>query len=89
MKKVFVYVTLYFEIFAYYFIMHDIKYFFPNKNNQTIQRGQKKFPKGEGQITENIIEKHYFSKFRGQDPLGSARLYKHTKNIIHAYRSTP
>jgi hypothetical protein len=26
--------------------MHDIKYFFLNKNNQTIQRGQKKFQEG-------------------------------------------
>jgi hypothetical protein len=40
--------------------MRDIKYFFLNKNNQTIQRGQKIFR--EGQITENITEKYYFSK---------------------------
>jgi hypothetical protein len=41
--------------------MHGIKYFFLNKNNQTIRRGGKKKFQG-GQITENIIEKHYFSK---------------------------
>jgi hypothetical protein len=38
--------------------MHDIKYFFLNKNNQTIQMGAKKFP--ERQITENIMEKTIF-----------------------------
>jgi hypothetical protein len=27
--------------------MHGIKYFFLNKNNQTIQGGQKKFPGGD------------------------------------------
>jgi hypothetical protein len=42
--------------------MHNIKYFFLNKNNQTIQ-GQKNFQGG--QITESIIEKHYFSKSKG------------------------
>jgi hypothetical protein len=39
--------------------MHGIKYFFLNKNNQTIQGGQKKFPGGAR--AENITEKHYFS----------------------------
>jgi hypothetical protein len=39
-----------------YFIIHDIKYFFLNKINQTIQRGQ---------TTESITEKHCFSKSRG------------------------
>jgi hypothetical protein len=43
--------------------MHGIKYFFLNKNNQTIQGGQKKFPGGAR--AENITEKHYFSKSRG------------------------
>jgi hypothetical protein len=61
-----------------YFIIHSIKYFFLNKNNQTIQGGQKKFQ--EGQITENIIENHYFLKFReARAPLytpGSAPDYK-------------
>jgi hypothetical protein len=42
--------------------MHDIKYIFLNKNNQTIQ-GAKKF-QGR-QITESIIEKYYFSKSKG------------------------
>jgi hypothetical protein len=42
--------------------MHDIKYFFLNKINQTIQGGQEKIS-GE-QITESIIEKQCFSKFR-------------------------
>jgi hypothetical protein len=46
-----------------YFIIHDIKYFFLNKINQTIQGGKKNF-RG-GQTTENIIEKHCFSKSRG------------------------
>jgi hypothetical protein len=41
--------------------MHDIKYFFLNKINQTIQRAKKNFMKG--QITESIIKKYYFSKF--------------------------
>jgi hypothetical protein len=39
--------------------MHDIKYFFLNKNNQTIQGGAKKIPWGQ------ITEKYYFSKSRG------------------------
>jgi hypothetical protein len=53
--------------------MHDIKYFFLNKNNQTIQKEQKKIPKG-GQITESITEKHYFSKFReARAPLDTLR----------------
>jgi hypothetical protein len=47
-----------------YFIIHDIKYFFLNKINQTIQGGQKNFPE-ERQTTENITEKHCFSKSRG------------------------
>jgi hypothetical protein len=38
--------------------MHDIKYSFLNKNNQTIRR--EGFSKG-----EQITEKHYFSKSRG------------------------
>jgi hypothetical protein len=33
--------------------MHGIKYFFLNKNNQTIQGGQKKFPGG--QLPKNTI----------------------------------
>jgi hypothetical protein len=40
-----------------YFIIHDIKYFFLNKNNQPIQgggRAKKKSREGE-QITESII----------------------------------
>jgi hypothetical protein len=49
-----------------YFIIHDIKYFFLNKINQTI-RGEegdkKKFQRR--QTTENITEKHCFSKSRG------------------------
>jgi hypothetical protein len=46
-----------------YFIMHGIKYFFLNKNNQTIQGGgQKKF--SGGTRAENITEKHYISKSR-------------------------
>jgi hypothetical protein len=60
--------------------MHDMKYFFLNKNNQIIQRG------GEGkqifrkeQITESITKKYYFSKFRGarapMDKLGSTLGY--------------
>jgi hypothetical protein len=36
-----------------YFIMHDIKYFFLNKNNQTIQEGAKKNFRRR-LITENI-----------------------------------
>jgi hypothetical protein len=43
--------------------MHGIKYFFLKKNNQTIQGGKKNFQGG--QITENITEKHYFSKSKG------------------------
>jgi hypothetical protein len=40
--------------------MHGIKYFFLNKNNQTIQGGGKKnFQR------EQITEKHYFSKSKG------------------------
>jgi hypothetical protein len=35
--------------------MHNIKYFFLNKINQTIQR-------------DGITEKHYFSKSRGAPP---------------------
>jgi hypothetical protein len=51
--------------------MHGIKYFFLNKNYQTIQEGQKKFP-GRARA-ENIIEKHYFLKSRGAlDIPGSA-----------------
>jgi hypothetical protein len=46
-----------------YFIMHGIKYFFLNKNNQTIQGGKKNFQGGTR--AENITEKHYFSKSRG------------------------
>jgi hypothetical protein len=46
-----------------YFIMHGIKYFFLNKNNQTIQGGKKNFQKEAR--AENITEKHYFSKSRG------------------------
>jgi hypothetical protein len=46
-----------------YFIMHDIKYFFLNKYNQTIQGGKIYF-RGK-HITENIIKKHYFLKFGG------------------------
>jgi hypothetical protein len=42
--------------------MHDIKYFFLNKFNQTIQGGKKFFQKE--QITENITKKHCFSKSR-------------------------
>jgi hypothetical protein len=54
MKKVFVYGTLYFDFFLHnYFIMYDIKYFFLNKNNQTIQEGTKKF---KGKIN---YRKHY------------------------------
>jgi hypothetical protein len=45
--------------------MHDIKYIFLNKINQTIQ-GAKKFL--EGQVTDSIIEKHYFLKSRVQLP---------------------
>jgi hypothetical protein len=44
-----------------YFIMHGIKYFFLNKNNQTIQGGSKKNFQKETRA-ENIIEKHYFLK---------------------------
>jgi hypothetical protein len=40
--------------------MHGIKYFFLNKNNQTIQGGAKKISRGAR--AENITEKHYFSK---------------------------
>jgi hypothetical protein len=36
--------------------MHDIKYFFLNKINQTIQEEQKLFQKR--QIIESITEKH-------------------------------
>jgi hypothetical protein len=50
-----------------YFILHNIKYFFLNKINQTIQMGQKHFSGG-GQITESITKNYYFSKFKGQDP---------------------
>jgi hypothetical protein len=39
--------------------MHDIKYFFLNKNNQTIQ-GAKKIREEREQITENIIENIIF-----------------------------
>jgi hypothetical protein len=46
-----------------YFIMYDIKFFFLNKINQTIQAGAKK--NWREQITEIIIEKHYFLKSRG------------------------
>jgi hypothetical protein len=35
--------------------MHDIKYFFLNKNNQIIQGGKKN---SGGQITESITKKH-------------------------------
>jgi hypothetical protein len=45
-----------------YFIIHDIKYIFFNKINQTIQEGQKIFQGG--QSTESIIEKYCFSKSR-------------------------
>jgi hypothetical protein len=37
--------------------MYDIKYIFFNKNDETIQGGQKKF-QTERQITESITEKH-------------------------------
>jgi hypothetical protein len=41
MKKI-LSTELYILIFLHnYFIMHDIKYFFLNKNNQTIQRAKK------------------------------------------------
>jgi hypothetical protein len=43
--------------------MHGIKYFFLNKNNQTIQGGQKKI--SGGTHTENITEKHYFQNPEG------------------------
>jgi ribosome assembly protein 1 len=43
--------------------MYGIKYFFLNKNNQTIQEGAKKISRGTR--AENITEKHYFSKSRG------------------------
>jgi hypothetical protein len=60
-----------------YFIMHGIKYFFLNKKNQTIQGGKKNFQGG--QITENIIEKYYFSKSKETraplDKPGSAPSY--------------
>jgi hypothetical protein len=54
--------------------MHDIKYFFLNKNNQTIQGGQKKFLNGAN------YRKHYrkalFFEIQGgapaPAPLGSA-----------------
>jgi hypothetical protein len=36
-----------------YFIMHGIKYFFLNKNNQTIQGGQKNFQGGK--LPKNTI----------------------------------
>jgi hypothetical protein len=42
--------------------MHDIKYFFLNKKNQTMQGGKKN---SGGKITESIIKKYYFLKFRG------------------------
>jgi hypothetical protein len=67
--------------------MYDIKYFFLNKINQTIQeRGKKKF--GEGKITESITKKHYFSKFRGElspwytpdPPLFGSRVRSHPSN---------
>jgi hypothetical protein len=55
--------------------MHGIKYFFLNKNNQTIQKGAKKISRG-----ETNYRKHYFSKNPGgaRAPLdnpGSATAY--------------
>jgi hypothetical protein len=44
--------------------MHDIKYLFLNKINQTIQ-GAKKFPKGEGKLPKNTI----FQNLGGSSPL--------------------
>jgi hypothetical protein len=39
--------------------MHGIKYFFLNKNNQTIQRGQKKFSGG-GQLPKTLPKNTIF-----------------------------
>jgi hypothetical protein len=55
--------------------MHDIKYFFLNKNNQTIQGGKKIFQGGK--LPKVLPKKYYFLKFRGGhmpllDHIGSA-----------------
>jgi hypothetical protein len=59
MKKVFVYGILYFNIFHNYFIMYDIKYFILNKNNQTIQVGEKQNFMG-GQIIKVLMKNTIF-----------------------------
>jgi hypothetical protein len=61
--------------------MHDIKYFFSIKIIRQFRGGKKIFR--DRQITENIIEKYYFSKFRGvRTPyhLGSAPVSPHQKS---------
>jgi hypothetical protein len=46
-----------------YFIIYDIKYFFLNKINQTIQGGPKKFP--EGANYRKYYRKALFFKIQG------------------------
>jgi hypothetical protein len=51
-----------------YFITYDIKYFFLNKNNQTIQRGTKKFSK-EGKLPKALSKSTIFQNPEGYVPL--------------------
>jgi hypothetical protein len=42
-----------------YFIMHDVKYFFLNKNNRIIRRRQKKFPQRD-KLSKILLKKTIF-----------------------------
>jgi hypothetical protein len=50
-----------------YFIIYDIKYFFLNKINQTIQGGAKKFSEGGGKLPKVLPKSTVF-----QNPGGAA-----------------
>jgi hypothetical protein len=66
MKKVLIYLHN-------YLIMHDIKYYFLNKNNQTIQRGNFFF---QGDKLSKVLSKNtIFQNPREQLPLPSGTMY--------------